>query len=155
MLPQHLPRTHRGQGQSAQATVGQIRYLIQHLAATQEEGIGFVWDTPVISPLPTHVRQMMGPSTVLNAPKCGSEAHRPTHLWQNLLPTEELDEVYSNLNGPLHTVNEILDLAGLGAWTMPLGDTTISATNPPSVLPRLRTRPTTPPRAEMGQHSTT
>ncbi len=28
MLPQHLPRETRGQGQSAHATIGQIRYLI-------------------------------------------------------------------------------------------------------------------------------
>jgi len=70
MLPQHLPRAHRGQGQSAQATVGWIRYLIQHLAANQEGGIRFVWDTPVGSPLPAHVKKIMGPSTVLNAPKC-------------------------------------------------------------------------------------
>ena len=45
----------------------------------------------------------MGPSTILNAPKCGSGAHRPTHLWQNLLPKEELDEAYSNLIDPPHT----------------------------------------------------
>jgi len=42
MLPQHLPRTHRGQWQSAHATVGHISCLIQHLAATQEGGVGFV-----------------------------------------------------------------------------------------------------------------
>ena len=70
---------------------------------------------------------MMGPSTVLNAPKCGSGAHRPTHLWQNLQSKEELNEAYSNLNDPPHTVDEILDLAGLGSWKMPLGDTA----NPP------------------------
>ena len=69
----------------------------QHLAATQERGIGFVWDTPVRSPLRTHVQQKMGLSAVLNAPKCGSGLHRPTHLWQNLLPKEKLDEAYSNL----------------------------------------------------------
>ncbi len=49
MLPQNLPRELRGQGQSAHATIGQIRHLIQHFAATQEGGIGFVWDTPVRS----------------------------------------------------------------------------------------------------------
>ena len=67
---------------------------------------------------------------------------------------EDLQRAYSNLNGPPHTVNEILDLAGMGAWTMPLGDTANSANNPPAILPRFRTRPTTPPRAEVGQPST-
>ncbi len=62
---------------------------------------------PVGSPLPAHVQQMMRPSTVLNAPKCGSRAHRPTHLWQNLLPKEELNEVYSNMFDPPHTVNDM------------------------------------------------
>ena len=58
---------------------------------------------------------MMGPSTVLNALKCGSGAHRPTHVWQNLLPKEELDEAYSSMPEPSRTVNDILDLAGLGS----------------------------------------
>ena len=40
--PCSLKRETRGQGQSAHATVGQIRYLIQHLVATQRGGIGFV-----------------------------------------------------------------------------------------------------------------
>jgi len=92
MLPQHLPLIHLGQRVSAHATIGQISYLIQHLAATQEGGIGFIWDTPVGFPLPEHVLNMMGPSTVLNAPKCRSGAHRPIRIWQNLLPKEELDE---------------------------------------------------------------
>jgi len=61
LLPQHLPRTHRGEGISAHATVGRIYCLIQHLAATQEGGIGFVWNTPVGSPLPAHVLNMTGP----------------------------------------------------------------------------------------------
>ncbi len=77
--------------------------------------MGFVWDTPVRAPLPTHIQRMMGPSTVLNAPNCGSGAHRPIHLWQNLLPLEELEEAYSMVNAPPHTVNEIMDLAGLGS----------------------------------------
>ena len=100
MLPHHLPLAHRGQGQSAHATIGLISCLIQHLAATQEDGIGFVWDTPVGSPLPAHVLSMMGSSTVLKALKCGSGAHCPTRIWQNLLPKEELDEAYSNMHDP-------------------------------------------------------
>ena len=119
MLPQHLPRTHRGQRQSAHATVDQISYLIKHIAATHEGGIGFVWDAPVGSPLPAHVLNIMGPSTVLNALKCGSGAHRPTRIWQNLLPKEELDEAYSNLSDPPHTINDILEHAGLDSWRMP------------------------------------
>ena len=94
---------------------------------------------------------MMGPSTVINAPKCGSGAHRPTHLWQNLLPKEELDETYSNLKDPTHTVNEILDLAGLGSWKMPLGETTNSTATPPThtqYYPALEQDPLLPPRAE-------
>ena len=114
MIPQHFPKAHRGQEQSARATVGQIRYLIHQLAASREDGIEFVWDTPVGSPLPAHVKKMMGPSTVQYAPKCGSGTHRPTHLWQNLLPKEEMDEASSNLNYPPHMVNEMLNLAGLG-----------------------------------------
>ena len=83
MLPQHLPRTHRGNGQPAHATLLKILRLIRHLASTQRGGVGFIWDTPDRSPLPAHILAVMGPSTVLNAPKCGSGAHRPTQIWQN------------------------------------------------------------------------
>ena len=115
MLAQHLPRAHKGQGQSAQATVSQICHLTRHLAKSQRGGIGFVWDNPLGYPLPAHVQNMMGPPTVLNAPKCGTEAHRPTRIWQNLLPKEALDEAYSNLPIPSRTVNDMLALAGLGS----------------------------------------
>ena len=145
MLPQHLPRAHKGQWQSAHATTGQISCLIQHLAATPEGGIGFVWNIPVGSPLPAHVLSMMGACTVLNAPKCGSGAHRPTCIWQNLLPKEELDEAYSYMHDPPHTVNEILALAGLGPWHLPSRDTTNSNANPLTALPRFRKRSTSPP----------
>jgi len=141
MMPQHLPRTRRGQGQPAHAVVDQISYLIQHLAATQENGIEFVWDTLVGPPLLTYVLEIMGPSTVLNAPKCGSGAHRPTRIWQNLLPKEELDEAYSNLKDPPHTGNGILEHAGLGSWHMPTRDTTSSTAIPTTFLLRFRTRP--------------
>jgi hypothetical protein len=81
MIPQHLLRARRGQGYPAHADVDQISYLIQHLAATQEGGIGFVWDILVGPPLLTHILETMGPSMVLNVPKCGSGAHRPTRIW--------------------------------------------------------------------------
>ena len=100
MLAQHLPRAHWGLGQLAHAIVSQICHLIRHLATTQRSGIGFVWDTPLGSPLPAHVQNMMGPPTVLNVPKCGLGSHRPTRIWQNLLPKEALDEAYSNLPVP-------------------------------------------------------
>ena len=113
MLTQHLPRADRGLGQSAHAAVSQICYLIRHLATTQDSGIGYVWDTSFGSPLSAHVQNMMGPATILNAPKCGSDAHRPTGIWQNLLPKEALDEAYSNLPVPSMTVDDMLTHAGL------------------------------------------
>ncbi len=71
MLTKHLPRTIRGTGQPAHATVLQIHDLIRHLAITQEGGLRFAWDTPLGTSLPAHVIDMMGPSTFLNAPKLG------------------------------------------------------------------------------------
>ena len=154
MMPQHLQRAYRGQEHPAHAVVDQISYLIQHLAATQEGGIVFVWDTLVGPPLPTHVLEIMGPSTVLNAPKCGSGAHRPTRILQNLPPKEDLDEAYSNLNYPPHTVNDILEHVGLSSWRMPTRDTISSTANATTLLPRFRTRPTPPPPGELGPTTT-
>jgi len=53
MMPQHLQRAYRGQEHPAHAVVDQISYLIQHLAASQEGGIGFVWYT-LVGPLSPH-----------------------------------------------------------------------------------------------------
>jgi hypothetical protein len=86
-----------------------------------------------------------GALEVLNASKYGSGAHRPTHVWQNLLPKEELDEAYSNLTDPPRTVNDVLDLVGLGGWRMPTEDTPNSLVNPTKALPRFGTRHTLPP----------
>jgi hypothetical protein len=90
MLAKHLPKTIRGSGQPSHATVFQIHDLIRHLATTQEGGLGFIWDIPFGPPLPAQIIDIMGPSTVLNAPKLGSRESgricsplrkfkRPTH----------------------------------------------------------------------------
>jgi hypothetical protein len=84
----------------------------------------------------------MGPSTVLNAHKCGSGAHRPTHIWQNLLPKEKLEEAYLHLSGLQRPINDILDQAGLNCWRLPLLPYTLAPTaNPHRALPRFSTRP--------------
>jgi hypothetical protein len=113
MLDKHLPGDHRGSGQPVRATISQINYLIRHLATTQEGGLGYVWDAPYGPKLTPQVHALMGPLTVLNAPKCGSGAHRPTHIWQNLLPKGKLEEAYLQLSGLQRPINDILDHAGL------------------------------------------
>ena len=42
MLTRHLPREHRGSGQTARATISQINYLIRHLATNHKGGLGYV-----------------------------------------------------------------------------------------------------------------
>jgi hypothetical protein len=113
MLDKHLPKQHRGIGQPAHATISQINYLIRHLATTQTGGLGFIWDAPHGPKLTPLMQTLMGPSTILNAPKCGSWAHRPTHIWQNLLPREKLEAAYLQLSGLQRPINDILDQAGL------------------------------------------
>jgi hypothetical protein len=97
---------------------------------------------------------MMGPSTVLNDLKCGSGAHRPTRISQNLLPKEMMYEAYSNLPAPPRTVNDMVDLAGLGSWHMPQGEASASTTNPLSTLPRFGTRSKHQPQTT-SPHATT
>ena len=69
-----------------------------------------------------------------------------THLAKPL-PKETLDEAYSNLPVSSRTVNDMLNLAGLGSWHMPPGDTSNSTNTPPSPLPRFGTRPKPQSRA--------
>ena len=154
MLTQHLPRTPRGNGQPTHATLQQIHRLIRHLASTQKGGIGFIWDTPVRSPLPAHIIAMAGPSTVLNAPKCGSGAHRPTRIWQNMLPKETLDDAYANLVDPRQTVDDILKSAGLRAWHTPTKDTLTTLGTPYTTLLRFGTGPTPPPAGRIHRRYT-
>ena len=120
ILAQHLPRAHKGGVQPAQAALLKIVRLIQYLATTQTGGVGFISDTSVRISLPAHVVHTMGPSTVLNAPKCGSGAHRPPHILQNLLPQSELEAAYKSIPNPLKPVDAILAAAGLGEWRTPL-----------------------------------
>ena len=89
---------------------------------------------------------MTGPASVLNAPKCSSGAHRPTRIWQNLLPKEALEEAYSNLPVPSNTVDAMLTPAGLGSWQLPHGDTSHSPTTYPIALPHFGTRPSPHPQ---------
>jgi hypothetical protein len=96
---------------------------------------------------------MMGPSAVLNAPKLGSGAHRPSQIWQNLLPAAEIDTAYANLLDNPRTINEILDLAGIDSWRMPTESTSTAQINPPKALPHFRTRQTPPLQMDTGQTS--
>ena len=91
---------------------------------------------------------MMGPATILNAPKCGSGAHRPTCIWQNLIPKEMLEEAYSDLPKPSRIEDKMLTIAGLGSWQMPPGDVSHSTNTYPTALPRFGTRPSPQPQAK-------
>ncbi len=73
---------------------------------------------------------------------------------RNILPREELYEAYSNIRNHPHTVNDILDRAGLHLWRMPTGDTPASHDSPTRALLRFGTRPTPPPRPGSGSPPT-
>ena len=128
MLPQHLPRAHIGGGQSTNATTQQIVRLIHYLSSANPGGIGFLWDSSVRSPLPPHVHSTMGPSIVPNASKCGSGAHRPSHLWRNFVTNSKLENAYTTLSNPPRTVDEILATNGQEEWSTV--DTTAIETSP-------------------------
>jgi hypothetical protein len=87
----------------------------------------------------------MGTSTILNAPKCGSGAHRPTHLWQNFVTNSTLENAYNTLINTPRTVDDILATNGLGAWSTT--DTTAGETSARLhiTLPRFGTKTATGP----------
>ena len=91
VLARHLSKAHRGKGGGGitpQAAITQLVRLIHHLATTQAEGVGFIWDITVKTLLPHPILAALGPSTAPNAPKCGSGAHRRTYIWQSLFPPQ-------------------------------------------------------------------
>jgi hypothetical protein len=151
MMAPYLSGSQRGGGQPAQAALFQIVWLIQHLVTTQTCGVGFVWDTSVRTPLPIHVLYIMGPSTILHAPKCGSGAHhRPTQIWQNFLPQPELEATYKSHQVSYKTVDDILATAGLEEWrTSRSTDPTVKE-QARTMLPRFGTRAITPLRTADG-----
>ena len=144
ILAQHLPCAHISGIQPAQAALLQLVRLTQHLTTTQPGGFGFIWDISVRTPLPAHVLHLMGPSSVLNASKCGSGAHRPTHIWQNFFPRPELEAAYKSLpNSPI-TLDAIMKTAGPEEWRAPRPADTIVPEQTRIMLPRFGTRSPTP-----------
>ena len=138
MLSPHFPRAHKKLGQYAHATTQQIVRLIHHLSSTQPGGIGFMWNNSLRSTLPSQVHSTMGPSTILNAPKCGSGAHRSTHLWQNFVTKSALEIAYNLLPSPPRTVDDILMTTSLGAWSTQDTSAMETSTRPPHSPSTLR-----------------
>ena len=55
--------------------------------------------------------------TWLNAPACGSHAHRAAIFWQNLLSTDALSQAYHRLpSGPTTSINQLLALHNIEGW---------------------------------------
>ena len=53
----------------------------------------------------------------MDAPACGSHAHRAAIFWQNLLPTDVLSQAYHRLpSGPTTSINQLLALHNIEGW---------------------------------------
>ncbi len=122
-------------------------HLIRHLSRIQSAGISFIWGTFVSLPLTPHVYTTMGPSKVLNEPKCGSGAHRPLHVWKNSILYSALESTYRVLPSP-RTMDNILAASGLEGWRRSRLDTQEETAPPYTQHYRAsaQERPRTPPR---------
>ena len=89
MLPQHLYRAQK-EGRhisTCNDTITRAPYP-PFVKDPVGEGIGSKRGISVRHPLPPHVYITMGPSKVLNEPKCGSRALIPTHVCKNYIPKQ-------------------------------------------------------------------
>ena len=114
-------------------------HLIRHLSRTQSGGHRFQKGHISVSPTTTHVLITIGPSKVLNEPKCGSGAHIPTHVCKNFIPNSALESANRVLLSP-STVDIVLSASGLEGCRTSRLDTPEETTTPPATLPRFGTR---------------
>jgi hypothetical protein len=87
-------RTQRGTTNQHMSRYNKLVHLILHLSRTQSGGIGFIGGTSVRHPLPHHVFTTIKPSKVLNKPKYGSGAHKPTHMGNHFILKSAQESAY-------------------------------------------------------------
>jgi hypothetical protein len=90
-------------------------------------------------PLPPHVFITMGPSKILNLPKCGSGALIPTHVSKNFIPNSTLESAYHVLLS-MSTVDNFLAASGLKGWRTSRLYTPEETATPTAILPHFGTR---------------
>ena len=93
-----------------------VAKLIHYLHHTQPLGVSYIIENVPGTDKHLEIQRMVGDPVRLDAPPCGSGAHRETLFWQNLAPVRPIQEAFDALPTPTCTINDRLSRAGLGAW---------------------------------------
>ena len=152
MLPQHHSRTHK-EGRQIITCNDTVTRAPHPPFVKDPVGGGHRFQKGHISasPTTTHVFITIGPSKVLNEPKCGSGAHIPTHVCKNFIPNSALESANRVLLSP-STVDIVLSASGLEGCRTSRLDTPEETATPPATLPRFGTRTGPNPSKAHGSH---
>ena len=91
--------------------------IIYHLHHKQGGAISYVIENVPGTEKFAEVQHTLGMGTYLDAPACGSHAHRAAIFWQNLMPTSALAQAYSRLpSGPTSSINQLLATHAIEGW---------------------------------------
>ena len=108
---------HRGLEDPRSKALLNVARLIYYLHSTQPGGVTYIIENVPGTDRHPEVQRMLGTPAWLDAPQCGSGAHRETLFWQNLTTTDTIQTAFRQLARPTEPINDRLRRAGLGTWT--------------------------------------
>ena len=107
---------HRGLEDPRSKALINVARLIHYLRHTQPHGVSYIIENVPGTDKHPEVKHMLGDPVWLDAPPCGSGAHRETLFWQNLAPTGHIQDAFNALPVPERCINDRLSEAGMSAW---------------------------------------
>ena len=108
---------HRGLEDPRSKALLNVARLIHYLQHTQPHGVSYVIENVPGTDKHPEVKHMLGdPVLWLDAPPCGSGAHRETLFWLNLAPTRRIQDAFNALPVPERCINDRLSEARMTTW---------------------------------------
>ena len=129
---------HRGLEDPRSKALLNVARLIHYPHHSQPRGVSYVIENVPGTDKHPEVQRMLGVPVWLDAPPCGSGAHRETLFWQNLATVQHVQEAFSALPTPTLSINDRLSEAGIyGLLALP----TQVLSSPPTYTVRRRQMP--------------
>ena len=107
---------HRGLEDPRSKALLNVARMIHYLHHTQPHGVSYIIENVPGTDKHPEVRRMLGDPLWLDAPPCGSGAHRETLFWQNLAPSCSTQAAFHALPTPERCINDRLSDSGMSTW---------------------------------------
>ena len=107
---------HRGLEDPRSKALLNVARLIHYLHHSHPRGVSYVIDNVPGTDKHPEVQRMLGVPVWLDAPPCGSGAHKETLFWQNLATVQHVQDAFTALPTPTLSINDRLSDAGMSSW---------------------------------------